>query len=577
MTNQLLNKDLLPIRSQLEETVKDLNELANLTGNEELAEMVSNLRNRLHEPFMFVIVGEVKAGKSSFINALLGTGKEIARVAPQPMTDTVQQILYGEVETTEVINPHLKKIFLPVEILRDIAIVDTPGTNTIVAHHQEITERFIPFSDLIVFVFEAKNPYRQSSWEFFDFINAEWRRKVIFVLQQKDLMPESDLEINVKGVYGHAESKGVRSPQVFAVSAKQEMEGDAAGSGFDGLRAFIRQNITGGKAPRLKLGNSVETAGQVNQRILEGIELRKKQWVADTDFRKDIHQTLQDQAVKSDKQVDMLVENLLAAYDRTTREGEDELRAGLSFFSLLRRSVAGIFRRKSSAKDWLEDLAKRLEGDLNANLQQRLNDGVVDVADSIQQMAKIIDLKIRSSRTILKDDYGLFSDIAERRSNVLRDLQETFAGFIGKSDNFRDASLFPTRQNLAPNLATGSGLAAIGVIIMTVTNGMVFDITGGILTAIGLLFAGVSTGIKRRQVVEGYRNEIAKGRVRIGDEVTENLKVYIKRLKDRIEGYFAQFDKLLEQEEKQLEKLFASHKEIATRLEELGKRLEMPE
>ncbi|HMQ91028.1 MAG TPA: GTP-binding protein, partial [Flavilitoribacter sp.] len=63
MTNQLLNKDLLPIRSQLEETVKDLNELANLTGNEELAEMVSNLRNRLHEPFMFVIVGEVKAGK----------------------------------------------------------------------------------------------------------------------------------------------------------------------------------------------------------------------------------------------------------------------------------------------------------------------------------------------------------------------------------------------------------------------------------------------------------------------------------------------------------------------------------
>ncbi|MBK7009342.1 MAG: dynamin family protein [Saprospiraceae bacterium] len=34
----------------------------------------------------------------------------------------------------------------------------TPGTNTIVAHHQEITEKFIPYSDLIVFVFEAKNP-----------------------------------------------------------------------------------------------------------------------------------------------------------------------------------------------------------------------------------------------------------------------------------------------------------------------------------------------------------------------------------------------------------------------------------
>ena len=51
----------------------------------------------------------------------------------------------------------LKKIFHPVEILREIAIVDTPGTNAIVAHHQEITEGFVPAADLIVFVFEAKN------------------------------------------------------------------------------------------------------------------------------------------------------------------------------------------------------------------------------------------------------------------------------------------------------------------------------------------------------------------------------------------------------------------------------------
>lgn len=573
MINKLLNKDLQPIRSQLEETVKDLHELANETGNEELGQTVSDLRNRLHEPFMFVIVGEVKAGKSSFINALLSTGKEIAKVAPQPMTDTVQQILYGEEEDTEMINPHLKKVFLPVEILQEIAIVDTPGTNTIVAHHQEITERFIPFSDLIVFVFEAKNPYRQSSWEFFDFINAEWRRKVIFVLQQKDLMPLEDLAVNIDGVVEHAEKKGIKSPVVFAVSAKQELEGLLEESGFEPLRVFIRDNITGGKAPRLKLSNSVETARQINYRINEGIELRHKQWQADLEFREDIRVTLEEQAVKSDKQVDMLVENLLAAYDRSTHEGEEELRSGLSFFSLLRRSFAGIFSKKASAKEWLEDLARRLESDLNANLQHRLNDGVVDVADSIQQMARIIDLKIRNSQTILKDDYGLFSDIAEKRSHVLRDLQDTFSGFIGRSDNFRDESLFPTKQNLAPNLATGSGLAAIGVIIMTVTNGMVFDITGGILTTVGLLFAGVSTGIKRRQVLEGYRNEIGKGRSRIGGEITENLKVYIRRLKERINENFSRFDKHLEQEAVHLKNLKGTHEAIEGRLENLKKRL----
>lgn len=72
------------------------------------------------------------------------------------MTDCIQQIVYGEHPEEIQINPYLRIIKQPVEILREFAIVDTPGTNTIVDHHQEITERFIPASDLIVFVFEAK-------------------------------------------------------------------------------------------------------------------------------------------------------------------------------------------------------------------------------------------------------------------------------------------------------------------------------------------------------------------------------------------------------------------------------------
>ena len=174
--SRILNQKLQQYRFQMVEVVKDLHQMAIDINNASLSEMVSDLRNRIHEPFMFVIVGEVKVGKSSFVNALLETDKEVTKVAPDPCTDTIQQILYGEVEQTVVINPYLKKIFYPVEILKEIAIVDTPGTNTIIEHHQEITERFIPGSDLIVFVFEAKNPYRQSAWEFFDYIHKDWQK-----------------------------------------------------------------------------------------------------------------------------------------------------------------------------------------------------------------------------------------------------------------------------------------------------------------------------------------------------------------------------------------------------------------
>jgi ribosome biogenesis GTPase A len=186
----MINRQLNVFRGRIDEIVKNLHQLTVQIGHDELAATVSDLRNRINEPFMFVIVGEVKAGKSSFINALLETDKEICKVSPAPMTDTIQQIIYGEKEDMAVVNPYLKKLFYPIEILKEIAIVDTPGTNTIVANHQEITEGFIPACDLVVFVFESKNPYRQSAWEFFDFIHSDWRKKIIFVLQQKDLLPE---------------------------------------------------------------------------------------------------------------------------------------------------------------------------------------------------------------------------------------------------------------------------------------------------------------------------------------------------------------------------------------------------
>ncbi len=495
----LINQELSVYRAQLDELIKALHELTIQINHSELSATVSDLRNRIHDPFMFVIVGEVKAGKSSFINALLESDREITKVAPQPMTDTIQQIIYGEKEEYVEINPFLKRIMVPVEILREIAIVDTPGTNTIIEHHQQITESFIPASDLIVFVFEAKNPYRQSAWDFFDFIHEDWRKKIIFVLQQKDLLPADDLAINLQGVKEQAMKKGIDAPVVFAVSAKQEIDGDKTGSGFVDVRNFINENITGGKAPALKLMNTVETSGNINDRIAEGLNLREKQLLADIQFRDEIKTTLEQQKVKSHKQVDILVENLIAAYDRITLQKDKELSNGLSFFSLLRRSLASMFSKKSSAKEWLESLAADLEKDMQAELNMRLNDSVSDLADSIQQMAKLIDMKIRSSETILKNDHDIFSDIAERRSNVLRDLQEAFTTFINRTENFTDETLFPDKQALSPNIAAGSGVAAIGVILMTVTNGMVFDITGGVLTTIGLIFAGVSTSIKKAE------------------------------------------------------------------------------
>jgi GTPase SAR1 family protein len=553
-------------RSKVDALIGDLHQLTSDIGHAELAKTVSDLRQRIHEPFLFVIAGEVKAGKSSFINALLATGKEICKVAAQPMTDTIQLITYGEQEEVVEVSPYLKKIFQPVEILKEIAIVDTPGTNTIVAHHQEITEGFIPSADLIVFVFESKNPYRQSAWDFFNFIHTDWRRKIIFILQQKDIMLPDDLATNIQGVTDEAKKRGLTDPVVFAVSARDEQAERFDSSGFSSVRDYIRSNITGGKAPMLKLANNLDTCNNINERIFNGLKIRKEQWNADQDFRKDIRQTLDMQELKSNNQVKMLVENLLAGYDKITNRTVEELGEELSFVQLIKRSVMGIFGSSDSIKERLDALKVNFEADLNKELREKLQSGVVDVADSIQQMAKLIDLKIKNSKTILKDNHEIFSDIADRRANVLRDLQETFSKFMNRSENFTDESLFKSKGSIAPNIAAGSGIAVIGIILAAVTKGAMMDVTGGILTTIGLLFAGGTAVMKRGQILESFRKEIAKGRLQLEEEVSERLATYVRSIKNKIDLNFTEFDHLLEFETAQIKELEERHDGLKNRV-----------
>ncbi len=571
MNHQILNADQLARRARIDELIRQLHDFSMAIGAAELSETISDLRNRLHEPFMFVVVGEVKAGKSSFINALLDTGREITKVAPQPMTDKVLQILYGEEEQVVQVNPFLEKIYLPVSILREIAIVDTPGTNTIIEQHQEITERFIPSSDLIVFVFEAKNPYRQSAWDFLDFIQQEWRKKIIFILQQKDLIAPEDLAVNIAGVKEQARKKNIEHPLVFAVSAKQELEGQKDKSGFAALREYIRENITGGKAAYLKLESSLSIAANLTARLGKALQSRREQYEADRAFRREVREILQQQTQQAERQAGRLIENATATYRSITAEKERQLARELSFWALLRRSLSGLFSRRAGLKERLEQLAQDMGRELESGLRQKLQEGINDLALSIQQMARLIDLKIQNSSTPLREDMDLFHNISEQRNRVLSDLQAAFRQMLEQGDAFKTSTLFPDKNEVSPSVLTGSGIALIGAILTAVTNGAVFDITGGVLTGIGLLFAGVSSSVQKRKLLKGFREEVERGREQLENKLREQLHAYIHTVRHQIESNFSRFDAMLETEAKDLQKLEDAFRQINAQLNELKK------
>lgn len=550
----VIDQKVQELKNELKHVLQRLQQFTNRIRHSDSARILSDLRDRIEEPFMFVIVGEVKAGKSSFINALLGD-PNLCAVAPSPMTDTIQQIMYGEISKTEEISPYLKRVYQPNEILRDIAIVDTPGTNTIIHHHQEITERFIPGADLIIFVFESKNPYRQSAWDFFDFMHTEWHKKIVFVLQQKDLMDSPDLEINIKGVKDLALKKGIQDPVIFAVSAKEELQGMTAQSGFEALKKFILEHVTGGKAQKHKLISLSDTTQNIIAKLQSGLDIRKLQLDADLAFREEIKWALTDHAQRAKHQSDILVENLMSAYDRVADKYESELSSGLSFFPVLRRSLGAIFSKTQSLKSWFEDFTRRLQDDFGTGMQDKINDRVLDLAESIQQMAHTIDLQIRNSKTILANDHEIFSEIAQRRQNVLKELREAFEQFLSKTENFTTKGLIDTETNVGTNVAAGSGVAVVGIILAAVTQGMVFDITGGVLTALGFVVAGVTLGLQRGKVLRQYRSEMEKGRRRLEQELKLELYRYIESIRTRMDYQFKKFDDLLEIETSELSSL----------------------
>jgi predicted GTPase len=121
--------------------------------------LASSIR-QLDELFLLVVVGEFNAGKSAFINALLGI--RCSRKGSRRTTAQIHLLIYGDAIRRETRPDGLQVVAAPAELLRDVHIVDTPGTNAIFREHERITAEFVPRSDFVLFVTSADRPFTES-------------------------------------------------------------------------------------------------------------------------------------------------------------------------------------------------------------------------------------------------------------------------------------------------------------------------------------------------------------------------------------------------------------------------------
>src|SRR4030095_11226686 len=89
---------------------------------------------QLDEFFLLIVVGEFNAGKSAFINAL--AGQRVRQEGVTPTTTRIQKLRHGDQVATTTDEHGLPVVTAPAELLRDVQIVDTPGTNAIIREHE---------------------------------------------------------------------------------------------------------------------------------------------------------------------------------------------------------------------------------------------------------------------------------------------------------------------------------------------------------------------------------------------------------------------------------------------------------
>jgi Predicted GTPases (dynamin-related) len=213
----------------------------------------------LEGPFLLVVVGEFNSGKSTLVNALLG--EDLLPEGPTPTTERIQLLAYGE--GGEERGEGFLRLWRPHPLLRELHLVDTPGTNALLESHQVLTEGFLPRADLVLFVTSADRPLTRSEAEVLHLIRA-WGKKVLLVVNKVDLLAPKDQEAVARYVaQGAREVLGAEVP-LFLVSARRAKEG--GDPGLEALRAHIAKTLAGRALP-LKLGGAL---GVLSRLLQEG-------------------------------------------------------------------------------------------------------------------------------------------------------------------------------------------------------------------------------------------------------------------------------------------------------------------
>ncbi len=503
----------LQFRTRTEAALTALLKLAaDMQREPAVLDTLQNMLKDVREPLLFVVVGEVKAGKSSLLNALFG--EEFCKVDVLPATDRIYIFKHGSREQTIDVSGQVTERYLPIAFLEDFNIVDTPGTNTMVAEHQTITENFVPRADLILFVFSVVNPWGASAWELLRFVNQKWLKNVVFVLQQADLRDRAEVEVIERHLRETAQQKLGFVPPIFAVSARQAFLARTSGadksrlweeSRFEHLEQHISLMVDESKHGLPKLISTCQTAtvilidSSMRVRNILGTIMRDEEQLARLEG---ILETRKEQTLR---QVGGFLRGIEQACRRCETEGQELLERNLSFWRTW-RLVLG-------KAEWQEKFQADLETKMRELIQPQVENALqlleTDLRSLWPQLQDTMENQFKGDSRVQLNQ--TIPDFARQRRELLQSIELTLVERIaGRS---MEAQLERMFRETANWLRVPAGVAAAGgivTLIAAMSSAAVADVTGIVAASAFVAGTFVAFGRRRKILAEYHRQMEAK-------------------------------------------------------------------
>lgn len=528
-----------------------------------------NAQRDLEGLFLLVVLGEYNAGKSSLLNALLG--EQVAPEGVTPTTDRVTILSWGPEPRETESGPTILRRTHPSPLLRQVALVDTPGTNAIITRHQELTERFVPRADLVLFVTSADRPFTESERAFLELI-ASWGKKITVVVNKLDIIEEADERQKVLAyVRDHAAETLHTTPEVFGVMARQASKARRAGdeaalaaSGLPELEDHIRDQLEDVQRIRLKLLSPIGVGQRVTE-VARGVVSGRLELLA------------QDRRT-------------LEEIERQQKQFEKDMRReGASYLARLKTILMEIERRGEVFFDDMVRLRNVLTlvntDKVRREFEQRvLRDADRQIDDAVSEM---VDWFLERNLQLWEDVMGYLSERRQAgddriigevggrfqydRQQLLQNLREQAESVLASYDQEGEARRLADKLQqsvVQTGILQASGVG-LGAAVLAFVSGAALDITG---ITLGITLVGVGFLVLPRRRAQAKRDlhaSMQQLRDGLEESLGKQLEAELRRGHEKLSGAIAPYTRFVRSELDRLDELEDELAELDDRLVEL--------